>query len=143
VQGSAAGLTGWRRQQGDSRRHRADAELESLHASTTLVRDSVLGEIGESSSLVASLAEVVKEDENWINTAGANGVRWGTRSALVTILSHFPDLEPELELHGFGHDADLSDDCLGALWPLASVASDSLVSLVPSLLARDPPDDVE
>jgi hypothetical protein len=65
VQGSAAGLTGWRRQQGDSRRHRADAELESLHASTTLVRDSVLGEIGESSSLVASLAEVVKEDENW------------------------------------------------------------------------------
>jgi hypothetical protein len=131
VQGSAAGLTGWRRQQGDSRRHRADAELESLHASTTLVRDSVLGEIGESSSLVASLAEVVKEDENW------------TRSALVTILPHFPDLEPELELLGFGHEADLSDDCLGALWPLASVASDSLVSLVPSLLARDPPDDVE
>jgi hypothetical protein len=131
VQGSAAGLTGWRRQQGDSRRHRADAELESLHASTTLVRDSVLGEIGESSSLVASLAEVVKEDENW------------TRSALVTILPHFPDLEPELELLGFGHDADLSDDCLGALWPLASVASDSLVSLVPSLLARDPSDDVE
>jgi hypothetical protein len=131
VQGSTAGLTGWRRQPGDSRRHRADAELESLHASTTLVRDSVLGEIGESSSLVASLAEVVKEDENW------------TRSALVTILSHFPDLEPELELHGFGHDADLSDDCLGALWPLASVASDSLVSLVPSLLARDPSDDVE
>jgi hypothetical protein len=53
---------------------------------------------------------VAEEAENCINTAAANGVRWGTRSALVAILSHLPELEPELELLGSGWDVDLSDD---------------------------------
>jgi hypothetical protein len=35
------------------------AELEALHASATLVWDSVLGDTSGSSSLVASLAEAV------------------------------------------------------------------------------------
>jgi hypothetical protein len=47
---------------------------------------------------------------------------------LVAILSHYPKLEPELELIGSGRDADLSDDRVDALWPLVSVGSDSLVS---------------
>jgi hypothetical protein len=34
------------------------------------------------------------------------------------------------------------DDQADALWPLVSAASDSLASLVPSSIARDPPDDV-
>jgi hypothetical protein len=53
---------------------------------------------------------VAEEAENRINTAAANGVRWGTRSALVAILSHLPELEPELELLGSRWDADLSND---------------------------------
>jgi hypothetical protein len=48
-----------------------------------------MGNTGGSTSLVASLAEAAREVENWINTAAANGVRWGTRSALVDVLSHF------------------------------------------------------
>jgi hypothetical protein len=54
----------------------------------------MLGDTGEPSSLAASLAMVAEEVENWINTMAANGVRWGTRSALVAILSHFLKLEP-------------------------------------------------
>jgi hypothetical protein len=86
---------------------------------------------------------MVEEVEKRINTTAANRVRWVVRSALVTILSHFPKLETELELLGSGRGVDLSDDQADALWPLVSVASDSLVSLVPSSLARDSPDDVE
>jgi hypothetical protein len=123
-----------------ARRHWANAELEALWASAALVWDCVLGDTSESSSLAASLARVVEEDENRINTAVANGVRWGTRFALVAVLSHFPELEPNLELFRSGQDTDLSDD---ALWPLVSAASDSPASLIPSSLARDPPDDVE
>jgi hypothetical protein len=66
-----------------------------------------------------------------------------TRSALVTALSHFPKLKYELELLGFGWNADLSDDQADALWPLVSMASDSLASLVPSSFASDPPEDAE
>jgi hypothetical protein len=126
-----------------ARRHWANAELEALWASAALVRDSVLGDTGRSSSLAASLAKAVEDVENWINTATTNGVQWGTRSALVVVLSHFPELEPELELLGSGRDADLSNNWADALWPLVSAAPYSLASLVPSSLAHDPLDDVE
>jgi hypothetical protein len=86
---------------------------------------------------------VVEEVENWINIATANGVRRGTKSALVAILLHFPKMELELELLKFRRDADLSDDQADSLWPLVSVASDSLASLTPSTLARGPPNDAE
>jgi hypothetical protein len=58
---------------------------------------------------------------------------------LVVILSHFSELKPELELLGSERDVDQRDDQADALWPLVSVALDSLASLVPSSLARDPP----
>jgi hypothetical protein len=45
---------------------------------------------------------VAEEFENQINTVATNGVRWGTRYALVVVLSHFPKLEPELVLLGSG-----------------------------------------
>jgi hypothetical protein len=44
-----------------SRQRRANAELEALRASTTLVRDSVLGDTGGSSSLAVSLTKAAKE----------------------------------------------------------------------------------
>jgi hypothetical protein len=68
-----------------------------------------------SSSLVASLAMAVEEVEKWVNAVATNGVWWGTQSTLVTALSHFPELEPELELLGSGRDADLSDSQADAL----------------------------
>jgi hypothetical protein len=70
--------------------------------------------------------------------AAANGVWWATQSALVVVLSHFSEVELELVLLGSGRDADLSDDRVDTLWPLVSVASDSLASLVPSSLAHVP-----
>jgi hypothetical protein len=48
-----------------------------------------------------------------------------------------------LELLGSGRDMDVSDDQANALWPLVRVVSDSLASLVHSLLTRDPQDNVE
>jgi hypothetical protein len=69
----------------------------------------VLGDAIRSSSLVASLAMAAEEVEKWVNAVATNGVRWGTQSTLVAALSHFPELEPELELLGSGRDADLSD----------------------------------
>jgi hypothetical protein len=50
---------------------------------------------------------------------------------IFTALSDFFELEPELELHGTGWDATLSDGQEDALWPLVSMASDSLASLIP------------
>jgi hypothetical protein len=118
-------------------------ELEALHASVALVQDSVLGDTGRSSSLAVSLAKVAEKVENRINRVVANGVRWRTRSALVAVLAYFPELEPELELLGSGRDTHLNDDWVDALRPLVSVASDSLASVVPSSLARDPLDHAE
>jgi hypothetical protein len=86
---------------------------------------------------------VVEETENRINTAAANGVWWGSRPAFVTALSHLTELKSELELLGSGRDADLSDNQVDTLWPLVSMASDSLASDVPSSFARDPPDDAK
>jgi hypothetical protein len=36
-----------------------------------------------------------------MNIAATNGVRWGTRFALVAVLPHFLELKAELELLGF------------------------------------------
>jgi hypothetical protein len=71
----------------------------------------------------------------------ANGVHWGIQSALVAALLCFPDVKSELELLGSRRNVDLTDDQVDALWPLVSAASDSLVSLVPSSIAHDPPND--
>jgi hypothetical protein len=70
-----------------------------------------------------------------------NGVQWGTQSALVAALLRFPDVKSELELLGSRRNVDLTDDQVDALWPLVSAALDSLVSLVPSSIAHDPPND--
>jgi hypothetical protein len=116
-----------------AKRCEANAELEDLRASVALVQDLLLGGADGSSSLATSLDKC----------CAANGVQWGVRSTLVTVLSHFLELLTELELLGSGWGADLSDGQGVALWPLVSVASDSLASLVPFSLARNSPDDVE
>jgi hypothetical protein len=72
----------------------------------------------------------------------SNGVCWGTRSALVTALSHFLELEAELELLGSGRNTVLPEDQVDALWILVRPASDSQASHVLPSVARSPPDGV-
>jgi hypothetical protein len=45
---------------------------------------------------------VAEEVEKQINATTTNGVWWGSQSLLVAALSHFPELEPELEILGSG-----------------------------------------
>jgi hypothetical protein len=71
---------------------------------------------------------------------GTNGVCWGSHSALVVAVSHFPDLDADLEVLGSGHSAGLIEDEVDALWSWVCMAADSLVSHVPSLVAHNPPD---
>jgi hypothetical protein len=108
-----------------------DIEREALQPSVALVQALVLGNVNGPSSLAASLSMVAELLESRVNTAATNGVHWGTQSALVAALLHFPELKSELELLGFGQNADLTDDQADALWPLVRAASDSLASLVP------------
>jgi hypothetical protein len=87
------------------------------------------------------MSTVVELLEGRINTVAANGVCWGTRSMLVAALSHFPELNFELELLGSGRNADLIEDQADALWTQVRAALNSLASHVPSLVARNHPND--
>jgi hypothetical protein len=60
----------------------------------------VLGSDDGSSSLAASMSMIVELLEGWIDATAANGVRWGSHSALVATVSHFPELKTELEVLG-------------------------------------------
>jgi hypothetical protein len=73
-----------------------DAELEALRSSAVGVQDLVLERDDETSSLVVSLPSVAELIEAHIDIAATNGVRWGTRSALVATMLHFPELGSEL-----------------------------------------------
>jgi hypothetical protein len=74
--------------------------------------------------------------EGQVKAAAANGVPWGTQSALVAALSYFPGQE----LLRSRHNMDLTEDQEDALWAWVHVASDSLASHVPPSVARSPPD---
>jgi hypothetical protein len=83
-----------------------DAELEALWTSVARVWDLVLDNIDGPSSLAVSLSMVAELLEGQIDATTANGVRWGTRSTLVTALSHILEPKSELELLGSGRNAD-------------------------------------
>jgi hypothetical protein len=97
----------------------AVVELRALRSSTTQVRDLVLKRSHETSSLAVSLSSTADQVEDCVDTAATNRVHWGAQSALIAALSHFPELEPELEheleLVGFGCNADLAKGQLNAL----------------------------
>jgi hypothetical protein len=88
----------------------------------------VLGDVGEPSSLVTSLSMVAESLESRIDTAAPMESAGGPIYVGCCLVALF-----EVEV------ADLTDDQANAHWPLVSVASDSLVSLVPSSLVYDPP----
>jgi hypothetical protein len=64
------------------------------------VQDPVSGSTDESSSLVVELLE------GRIDAVAANGVCWGSHSALVATVLHFSELNTKLEVLGSGHNAD-------------------------------------
>jgi hypothetical protein len=80
--------------------------LEALWTSVARVWDLVLDNIDGPSSLAVSLSMVAELLEGQIDATTANGVCWGTRSALVTALSHILELKSELKLLGSGRNAD-------------------------------------
>jgi hypothetical protein len=59
---------------------------------------------------------------------------------LVATVSHFLELKSELEFLRSRCNADLTEDEVDALQTWVCVASDSLLSYVPSLVAHGPPD---
>jgi hypothetical protein len=59
---------------------------------------------------------------------------------MVATLSHFLELDSELEILRSGCNADITEDQVDALWTQVCVASDSLASHVPSSISRSPPD---
>jgi hypothetical protein len=88
----------------------ADVELEAMQTLVLRVRDLVLNNTDAPSFLAASLSMVVELIEGRINTVASSGVRQGTQSVLVAALSHFPELNSELELLGSRCNADLRED---------------------------------
>jgi hypothetical protein len=92
------------------------------------------------SFLVASMATVAELLEGRIDVAAANGVRWESRSTLVTAVSHFLELKTELEVLGSRHNVDLTEDEADAMWIRMCMASNSLASHVPSSVVYNPPD---
>jgi hypothetical protein len=68
------------------------------------------------------------------------GCAWGGCSALVAAISHFPKLDTDLDVLGFGRNARLMEDEADAIWSRVRVALDSLVSHVPSSVTHNPPD---
>jgi hypothetical protein len=70
----------------------AEAELEALWSSAVRVQCLVLGDVDGSTSLATSMSTVVEWLEGRIDAATANRVHWGSHSALVAVVSHFPEL---------------------------------------------------
>jgi hypothetical protein len=117
-------------------RPKVDAELEALWTSTVWVQDLVLGSADGPSSPVASMSAVAEPLKGRIDAAAASRAHWGSHSAVGAVMSHFLELEAELEVLGSGRSTDLTEDETDALWTLVHAASDSLVLHV----AHNPPD---
>jgi hypothetical protein len=66
----------------------------------------------------------------------------GAQLALTAALSHFPELEDELDLLGSGYNVDLSNNEMETLWARTRRASESLSSCVPPSTAHSPPNGV-
>jgi hypothetical protein len=92
-----------------------------------------------SSSLAAPMSMVMELLEGRIDVVAANGVRWGSRSALVATVSHFLELKTLLEVLRPARNAYLKEDDEDALWTQVRATLDSLALYVPFSVARNPP----
>jgi hypothetical protein len=96
-------------------RWEAEEKLEALQSSTVRVQGLVLGNTDGSSTQATSMSVVVELLKGWIDTAAASRVYWGSRSVLVATVSHFSELDTDLEVSGSGHRAGLIEDEVDAL----------------------------
>jgi hypothetical protein len=80
--------------------------------------------------------------KNWVlhhvNAAAINGVHYGARLVMPSVLLHFPELDSKLVLLGPGYNVDLMKDEMEAFWTRTLRASKSLSSRVPSSAAHSP-----
>jgi hypothetical protein len=72
--------------------------LVALRSSVAWVQELVLGDVDMSSLLATSMSTVAERLEGQIDITAANGVHWGSCSALVAIVSHFLVLDADLEV---------------------------------------------
>jgi hypothetical protein len=89
-------------------RREADAKLEALWTLAMRVWDLVLGSADGPSSLETSLSVVAELLEGWTDAVDAHRAHWGSCPALVAIVSHFSELEANLEVFGSGCSTDLT-----------------------------------
>jgi hypothetical protein len=59
---------------------------------------------------------------------------------MVAAVSHFPELDVDLEVLRSRRNAGLTEGEVDALWSRVHTTTDSLASHVPSSVARSPPD---
>jgi hypothetical protein len=86
-------------------RREAEVESEALRSLVAQVHDLVLGNVDGLSLLATSMSTLAEWLVGRIDTATANGVRWGSHSALVGTVSHFPKLDADLEMLRSGLNA--------------------------------------
>jgi hypothetical protein len=79
-------------------RQEAEAELEALRSLVARFQCLVLDDTDRSSLLAVSMSMVAEWLESWIDAAAAHGVRWGSNSVLVADVSHFSELDVDLEV---------------------------------------------
>jgi hypothetical protein len=120
----------------------AEAKLDALQSSTVQVRGLVLGDADGSSTQATSMSAVAELLKGQIYTTAANGVHWGFCSMLVAVVSHFLELDADLEVLGSGHSMGLTEDEVDILWSRVRTAAHSIASHVPSSVAYNPPDGV-
>jgi hypothetical protein len=97
-------------------RQEGEAELEDLQSLAAWVWDLVLDDANGPSSLVVSMSSVAKLLESRIEAEATNEFRWGSCSVLVATMSHFLELDVNLEVLGSGHSAGLTKDEVDAIW---------------------------
>jgi hypothetical protein len=102
----------------------------------------VLGSTGGPSSLATSISAAAELLEDQVDAAATNKLHWGSHFVLVAAMSHFPKLDANLEVLESGCSAGLVEGKVDALWSRVCAALDSLVSHVPPLVARNPPDSI-
>jgi hypothetical protein len=88
----------------------------------------VLGDVDGLFLLATSMSAVAERLEGRIDAVAANGVHWGSHSALVAVVL------------GSRCNMGLTKGEVDALWSLVLRAADSLASHIPSLVACNPPD---
>jgi hypothetical protein len=116
-----------------------ELELEALRSSVVWVQDLVVGNVDGSSLQATSMSAVAEQLKGQIDAALTNGVRWGSRFALVATTSHFLELDADIVVLRFRRNEGLTEDEVDALWSWVRVVADSLVSHVPSSVAHNPP----